>query len=242
MKKYFIPKYISELSLEDLWENDPTYIAYVISNCKERNKELYSASVKFLKNILLTSNKDELSDEKRLIYDKYIKHKTYENDKDIKKLINEQNKLKITYIDKRYIKIFKKLENKKHNLFDLYIALNSIKYYYKYKLRHKVTLPVLYKIKNIINGKYYIGMSIRPIKRLLSHCAHSSNYELNNDLKLYGLTQFEFSFIILEDITNVFDLNKIEIENIIKYKDKDDLYNVSTETNNQYIDHNIQII
>lgn len=50
----------------------------------------------------------------------------------------------------------------------------------------------LYKIENTINGKLYIGKTIRPIQRKSRHFNAPDNIHLKNAIKKYGKQSFNF--------------------------------------------------
>ena len=84
-------------------------------------------------------------------------------------------------------------------------------------------IPGIYIIRNTVNGKCYIGQSIRLRKRLLRHLQRNIDYDnpLYKAFHKYGLEAFEF------DILNTLDsadynkikgqLDSLEKENIQKY-------------------------
>lgn len=57
----------------------------------------------------------------------------------------------------------------------------------------------IYKITNLINGKLYIGQSIRPNHRWWEHCnkaeRHLDNYPIHNAIRKYGKDNFTFEIL-----------------------------------------------
>lgn len=53
----------------------------------------------------------------------------------------------------------------------------------------------IYEIKNLINGKVYIGQSIDIESRIEAHKKRESNEHLKNAFKKYGLNNFKFSIL-----------------------------------------------
>lgn len=53
----------------------------------------------------------------------------------------------------------------------------------------------IYEIKNLVNGKVYIGQSIDIEERFRSHKLRESNTHLKNAFKKYGLENFSFSIL-----------------------------------------------
>lgn len=75
----------------------------------------------------------------------------------------------------------------------------------------------IYMFKNLINGKIYIGQSINIKYRQYRHFSNTKNNKnspLYNDLRLYGIENFEFD--ILEECS-IEDLNSKETFYIKKY-------------------------
>ena len=74
----------------------------------------------------------------------------------------------------------------------------------------------VYKITNNINGKYYIGSSIKVEKRWKDHKNASKNpnnpaydYPLQSDFREYGIENFSFE-IIKNDFNDVFEMEEYE--------------------------------
>lgn len=53
----------------------------------------------------------------------------------------------------------------------------------------------IYEIRNLVNGKVYIGQSINVEKRIEAHKKRESNQHLLNAFKKYGLDNFSFSIL-----------------------------------------------
>lgn len=77
----------------------------------------------------------------------------------------------------------------------------------------------IYKITNNVNGKCYIGQSIRVEDRLQEHRHNSSNEHLRNSISKYGLQNFTFEVIHEVDDRSVLD--ELEIEYIRQYHSTD---------------------
>ena len=100
-----------------------------------------------------------------------------------------------------------------------------MKKYCKEEILSVENIPGIYLIRNVVNGKCYIGQSIYLKKRLLKHIALSDrkmhNTPLYEDIQKYGINSFEFD--ILKTLnTNNFKEAKIQLdawekEYIIKY-------------------------
>jgi group I intron endonuclease len=56
----------------------------------------------------------------------------------------------------------------------------------------------IYQIKNLINGKCYVGQSIDIERRFYNHRTTTLDYPLYRDIKKYGIDNFEFS--VLEEV------------------------------------------
>jgi hypothetical protein len=85
------------------------------------------------------------------------------------------------------------------------------KYYYKFKSKydkmildiHHSIEPAVYMIKNVINGKKYIGSSKAPYRRIHQHLSYHedldgnypSNRELASDVHKYGKEAFVWGII-----------------------------------------------
>ena len=83
-----------------------------------------------------------------------------------------------------------------------------MKKYCKEEISSVENIPGIYLIRNVVNGKCYIGQSIYLKKRLLKHITLSDrkmhNTPLYEDIQKYGINSFEF------DILKVINTNKIK--------------------------------
>lgn len=76
---------------------------------------------------------------------------------------------------------------------------------------------IIYKIENIINGKVYIGQTIRSFQdRINEYKKRYGNDYLNNAIDKYGWNNFVFS--IIDTAETIDELNNKEIYYIDKYK------------------------
>lgn len=73
----------------------------------------------------------------------------------------------------------------------------------------------IYKIENLINGKVYIGQSIRIERRWKEHCFNSSDSLISAAIKKYG--KENFSFEILEEVDDTEKLNQLESQYIQRF-------------------------
>lgn len=77
---------------------------------------------------------------------------------------------------------------------------------------------IIYKIQNKINGKIYIGQTIKPLnQRISQHKSNSKNKSvIGNAIKKYGWDNFDAE--IIDTATNIEELNRKEIYWIGYYK------------------------
>lgn len=88
----------------------------------------------------------------------------------------------------------------------------------------------IYEIRNLVNGKVYIGQSVDIEKRLKGHREHETNEHLKNAFKKYGLENFSFS-IIKE--CSIEDLNLYELWYILANCSFDPRYGYNIKLGNQ---------
>ena len=113
-----------------------------------------------------------------------------------------------------------------------------MKKYCKEEILSVENIPGIYLIRNVVNGKCYIGQSIYLKKRLLKHITLSDrkmhNTPLYEDIQKYGINSFEFDILKVLN-TNNFKEAKIQLdvwekEYIIKYNSYGDFgYNQNFE-------------
>lgn len=105
----------------------------------------------------------------------------------------------------------------------------------------------VYKITNLINGKCYIGSSIRPEKRWREHINTSKrpndykyNYPLYKAFRKYGINNFVFE-IINDDFESIEEMQQYEQRMIICFNSLQNGYNQTINTNsNNIANENIQ--
>lgn len=73
----------------------------------------------------------------------------------------------------------------------------------------------IYKIENLVNGKVYIGQSVHIEKRWQEHCQASANSYIAKAIRKYG--KENFSFEILQETSNIAELNSLETHYIYQY-------------------------
>lgn len=85
---------------------------------------------------------------------------------------------------------------------------------------------IIYKITNAINGKIYIGQTIRPLdvrkyeyKRTMTYIKKSNNTYLTNSFHKYGFENFKFE--IIDTGKTIEELNEKEIFYIKEYNSTD---------------------
>ena len=113
-----------------------------------------------------------------------------------------------------------------------------LKYNFEEILKINKQISGVYVIHNLITDKYYIGESINIIQRIKNHYDNlwdnkHHNKDILNDMKKYGLYNFEIEIIHIVEGCN---LTKDEIKNItlylesayyLKYKEKYKMYNIT---------------
>lgn len=95
------------------------------------------------------------------------------------------------------------------------------------KKQKKDDNPGIYKIKNKVTGKVYIGQTSHLQKRKANYFGKLPGYinkELKEDMKLYG--KDKFSFTVLKVMPNSSQQDRLYMEMIFKQKEKAELYNV----------------
>jgi len=86
-----------------------------------------------------------------------------------------------------------------------------------YPKRNDEIIGVIYKIKNKINNKLYIGQTIRSInEKILEYKNGLGNDYINNAFNKYGWDNFEFT--IIDTAKTIQELNNKEIKYISDYK------------------------
>lgn len=69
----------------------------------------------------------------------------------------------------------------------------------------------IYKIRNLLNGKVYIGQSVDLQNRFRchKHDYKKLNYYLYRAIRKYGIDSFEFN--VIEHVNNISKLDEIEL-------------------------------
>ncbi len=93
---------------------------------------------------------------------------------------------------------------------------------------------LIYKITNLINGKLYVGQTIRTLEERkwqhLNAVKRGHKNHLYNAMRKYGVENFKFEKIC--DVDNIDDLNVLERYYIAKYNCIKDGYNMVDGGNN----------
>lgn len=106
------------------------------------------------------------------------------------------------------------------------IILISLPFYFIF-----MKIQGIYKIRNCLNGKVYIGQSTNIKSRFKNHKAASSSsihHPLYNAIRCYGIQNFEF--IILEEVQNILLLDVKEQYWMDYYKSYDRLFGYNIES------------
>lgn len=93
----------------------------------------------------------------------------------------------------------------------------------------------IYRIKNLVNGKVYVGQSVRIKKRFKEHIYNKKRASvIHKAIQKYGYENFDFK--ILEIVEKSEDLSNRELYYIAKYNSSvhSNGYNVSTNINDKY--------
>lgn len=105
----------------------------------------------------------------------------------------------------------------------------------------------VYKITNLINGKCYIGSSVRPWRRWKDHINTSKrvndykyNYPLYQAFRKYGIDNFSFE-ILNDDFQSIEEMQNYERQMIIAYNSYKAGYNQTLNTSsNNIANENLQ--
>ena len=93
---------------------------------------------------------------------------------------------------------------------------------------------LIYKITNTVNGKIYVGQTIRTLEERkwqhINTAKHGHKNHLYNAMQKYGIENFKFEKIC--DVDNIEDLNILERYYIAKYNCIEDGYNMVDGGNN----------
>ena len=106
---------------------------------------------------------------------------------------------------------------------------NAIKHLIQaYPKKNENIVGIIYKIKNKITNKIYIGQTIRSLKnRINDYKRGYGNDYINNSFNKYGFDKFEFS--IIDTAQTLEELNSKEKQYILKYKSYDRKYGYNIE-------------
>jgi hypothetical protein len=91
-------------------------------------------------------------------------------------------------------------------------------------------LGIIYKVTNRINGKSYIGQTVKPLsERISEHVCHAllkkDNTYFHNAIRKYGKENFEWKIIV--ECSSLEKLNTVEIEMIKKHDTFESGYNLN---------------
>lgn len=93
---------------------------------------------------------------------------------------------------------------------------------------------LIYKITNTVNGKIYVGQTVRTLEERkwqhINTAKHGHKNHLYNAMRKYGIENFKFEKIC--DVDNIEDLNILERYYIAKYNCIKDGYNMVDGGNN----------
>ena len=93
---------------------------------------------------------------------------------------------------------------------------------------------LIYKITNTVNGKIYVGQTVRTLEERkwqhINTAKHCHKNHLYNAMRKYGIENFKFEKIC--DVDNIEDLNILERYYIAKYNCIKDGYNMVDGGNN----------
>ena len=93
---------------------------------------------------------------------------------------------------------------------------------------------LIYKITNTVNGKIYVGQTVRTLEERkwqhINTAKHGHKNHLYNAMRKYGIDNFKFEKIC--DVDNIEDLNILERYYIAKYNCIKDGYNMVDGGNN----------
>ena len=91
---------------------------------------------------------------------------------------------------------------------------------------------IIYKFENIINGKVYIGQTVRPKKRYWEHCSGKEDSLISKAIQKYGIENFKYE--VLETVDKE-HLNDREIYWIEYYNSVENGYNLTYGGNQNII-------
>jgi len=92
---------------------------------------------------------------------------------------------------------------------------------------NKVGKMIIYKVTNKINGKFYIGQTMRNLKKRIADHIRKNNdgSYFHNALKKYGIDNFEWS--IIEECDSKEELDEMEFHYIKQYDTYNNGYNLT---------------
>lgn len=89
---------------------------------------------------------------------------------------------------------------------------------------------IIYKIQNKINGKIYIGQTVRTLKERIEEHKRNKKSKISKAIKKYGINNFDIQ--VIDEVNTIEELNQKEIYYIKKYNSINNGYNLCDGGNN----------